>query len=60
MEEVPMWEQPVLLFDAETDLKGIWEAIPLDQRQEFIAAWSMLLVKVASKSRAQKMEAEIE
>jgi hypothetical protein len=51
-----MWEQPALLFDGETDLKGIWEAISVDQRREFIAACSKLLVKMASQSQAQKLE----
>ena len=50
MEGVPMREQPVLMFDSEIDLHGIWESIPLNQRKEFIVVCAMLLVKVAIKS----------
>ena len=53
-----MWEQPVLLFDDETDLNGIWESISLDQRLKFIAACALLLVKVASAAKHKNLESE--
>jgi len=55
-----MWEQPVLMFDSETDLHGIWESIPMDQRQEFIVVCAMLLVEVAIKSPAHAQGSEHE
>ena len=55
-----MWDQPILLFDDETDLKGIWESIALDQRLKFIAACAVLLVKVASASKPKNLESEDE
>ena len=55
-----MWEQPVLLFDDETDLKGIWESISLDQRLKFIAACALLLVKVAGAAKPKNLRFEDE
>ena len=55
-----MWEQPILVFDSEGDLHGIWESLPLVDRQSFIATCSMLLVKAAGKLGAPKMESDDE
>jgi hypothetical protein len=55
-----MWEQPILSLDDKTDLKGIWASISLDQRQKFIVACAMLLVKVASTAKPKNLESEDE
>ena len=55
-----MWEQPILPFDDEADLKGLWESISLDQRQKFIAACATLLVKAVSVAKPKKTESEDE
>ena len=55
-----MWMQLGFRFDDETDLKGIWESIPVDQQQEFIRVYSILLVKHTKKQQPTELESENE
>ena len=58
--EMSMWKQLGFRFDDETDLKGIWESIPVDQQQEFIRVYSILLVKLTKKQQPTELESENE
>ena len=54
--EMIMWKQFGFRFEDIEDLNGIWDSIPVDQQQEFVRVYSMLLVRLIKKQLPTELE----
>ena len=54
--EMIMWKQLGFRFVDIEDLNGIWDSIRVDQQQEFVRVYSMLLVRLIKKQLPTELE----